>query len=315
MNIAIIGAGIAGLACADILAAHHHQVRLFDKSRGVGGRMSTRRMTTPHGEFQFDHGAQYFTVRDPAFQVIVDRWQTAGIVAAWPAAGSAAWVGVPSMNAPVKAMAARHDVTLAVRIDAIQKQGHGWCLDGEGVPDSRFDVVVIAIPAEQAAPLLAPWENHFSALATATPSDPCWTIMLSFAESVPTDMITLRDDPMIGWAACNSNKPGRTARSPGSQSWVIQASPEWSRQHLEDTQEAVITALTQRLAECLGVVALPEATIAAAHRWRYARSGNAGINALYNAEKQLGVCGDWLLGPRVESAWLSGHALGNTIVT
>ena len=80
-NIAVVGAGIAGLSCATALQAAGHTVQVFDKSRSVSGRMSTRRDA---GEgWQCDHGAQYFTARDPAFAAEVARWQQAGVAALW----------------------------------------------------------------------------------------------------------------------------------------------------------------------------------------------------------------------------------------
>ena len=62
-HFAIVGAGMAGIACARTLVQAGHRVTLFEKSAGIGGRMSTRR-----SQFgTFDHGAQYFTVRDARF--------------------------------------------------------------------------------------------------------------------------------------------------------------------------------------------------------------------------------------------------------
>ena len=79
LHYAVIGAGIAGLSCARALAASGVHVTVFDKSRGSGGRMSTRR-----GEgWACDHGAQYFTARDPLFQAELARWQAAGVAARW----------------------------------------------------------------------------------------------------------------------------------------------------------------------------------------------------------------------------------------
>ena len=310
MNIAIIGAGLSGLACADRLQMQGHRVQLFDKARGAGGRMSTRRISTEWGEVSFDHGAQYFTVRDANFKTVVDQWQSSGAAAPWPVVGPDAWVGTPSMSAPIKWMATRHDVTWSIRVEAIQRQDNGWVLRGEGAPHTCFDAVVIAVPAEQAAALLTPIQNDFATLAKATVSSPCWTLMLSFASPLQTRTITLCDDAIISWAACNSDKPART----GPQSWVIQASAAWSEKHLEDSPDAVQAMLMQRFAECLAVE-LPVPLIAATHRWRYALSGNAGCSALYSPGSQLGVCGDWFLGPRVECAWLSGQALGMMIGT
>jgi hypothetical protein len=76
--------------------------------------MSTRRMSTPLGEASFDHGAQYFTVRDPAFIARVALWAEAGQVAPWPPAGDDAWVGMPSMNTPIRAMADECDVRWSI---------------------------------------------------------------------------------------------------------------------------------------------------------------------------------------------------------
>ncbi len=310
MKIAIIGAGLSGLACADPLVAAGHQVRLFDKSRGPGGRMSTRRAQTSTGELRFDHGAQYFTARDPRFRAIVEQWRKGDLAAKWPAAGDEAWVGTPSMNAPVKAMATDHDVTWSMRIERLTKQQKHWQLNGEDAPvETLFDAVVIAIPAEQAADLLDPLVSSFAEKAHSTVSDPCWTVMLAFTEPLATDVNILRDGAVIGWAARNSDKPMRE----GADSWVIQASPDWSRDHLEDDAEQVCAALIKALAVDLDME-LPEPVHAVAHRWRYARSGSAGINALYDNEAKLGVCGDWLLGPRIECAWLSGNALSQMIL-
>tara|TARA_R110000787_G_scaffold221595_2_gene330328 strand:- start:18088 stop:19023 length:936 start_codon:yes stop_codon:yes gene_type:complete len=310
MNIAIIGSGLSGLACADHLVAAGYQVCLFDKARGPGGRMSTRRAETTAGQVSFDHGAQYFTARDPAFQIVVKQWQESGVAALWAAAGPEAWVGVPAMNAPIKALATRHDVAWSIRIDGLVKQKNGWQLQSEGhIIEALFDVIILAIPAEQAASMLEPWESEFQALAEDTVSAPCWTLMLAFADPIKTGKATFRDDRVIGWAARNSDKPGRT----GPDSWVIQGSPDWSTEHLEDSPEQVVTALSGRFAELLGF-SLPDPLIASAHRWRYARSGKTDHSALYNGDLKIGVCGDWLIGPRVECAWLSGAALAKMVL-
>ena len=94
---------------------------------------------------------------------------------------------------------------------------------------------------------------------------------------------------------------------------MIQAGPDWSREHLEETGEEVVPALLAALSERIGA-ALPEVLSATAHRWRYARSGNSGDGALWDAGLGLGVCGDWLLGPRVECAWVSGDRLALRVV-
>jgi renalase len=317
MRIAIVGAGMSGLACAERLAAGGHAVTAFDKGRGAGGRMATRRLATPAGDVAFDHGAQYFTTRDPAFLARVARWEAAGVVAAWPAAAPDARVGTPGMNAPLRAMAAGLDVRWGTRIDALGSDGSGWTLRGDGVPDDRFDAVVVAVPAEQARPLLAPWDAALAALAEATPSQPCWTGMAAFAERLAVEADVVREDAdpegVLGWAARNGARPGRVGPGQaGAEAWVIQAGPDWSAQHLEDDAADVLASLLQALARATGAV-VPAPTVATAHRWRFARSGAVGRACGWNAARRLGACGDWWLGPRVECAWLSGDALATAI--
>lgn len=307
MNIAIIGAGIAGLACADALRDAGHLVTLFDKGRGAGGRMSTRRVEANGTALQFDHGAQYFTARDPAFVARVLAWEAAGVAAHWPAAGGDAWVGTPAMNAPIKAMAGGHDVCWGTRIEALVEDG-GWRLTGE-TDDRRYDAIVVAVPAEQVAPLLQAHQPEFARQAVGTRSDPSWTVMAAFGAQLPIETDVIRDAGAIGWAARDSAKPGRG----GGETWVIQASPAWSTAHLEDDRDAVAHALLALFAAQTGV-ALPEPTYLGAHRWRYAKSGGRdGPLMLWDAERRIGACGDWLAAPRVEAAWLSGRAMAAAI--
>jgi len=304
MRIAIVGAGMAGMSCGQRLSRLGHEVRLFDKGRGPGGRMATRRMEGGGTALHFDHGAQYFTARDPRFVEQVAHWEASGVAARWAAAGDDAWVGTPAMNAPLKAMAGELGVQFGTRIEQLVRDGDGWQIDGEGAPDTRFDAVLVAVPAEQAGPLLQPHAPAMATLADQTASDPCWTLMAGFEAPLALVQDTLRQRGPIGWAARNNAKPGRASE----ECWVVQASPEWSRAHLEDNAETVAAALLAELAEANGSP-LPRQLGATAHRWRFARSGTAGEEALWDAEQRIGVCGDWLIGPRVEAAYMSGLLL------
>ena len=308
MRIAIVGAGMAGMSCGQGLSRLGHEVRLFDKGRGPGGRMATRRMEDGGTTLHFDHGAQYFTAREPRFVDQVAHWEATGVAARWAAAGDDAWVGTTAMNAPLKAMAGELGVRFGTRIEQLVRDGDGWQIDGEGAPDRRFDAVLVAVPAEQAGPLLQPHAPAMATLADQTASDPCWTLMAGFEAPLALVQDTLRQRGPIGWAARNNAKPGRA----NEECWVIQASPEWSRAHLEDNAETVAAALLAELAEANGGP-LPRQLGATAHRWRFARSGTAGEEALWDAEQRIGVCGDWLIGPRVEAAYMSGLLLAEAV--
>lgn len=293
---------MAGLSCAQKLHEQGHSSVLFDKGRGPGGRMSTRRMSTPLGEASFDHGAQYFTVRDPAFIARVALWAEAGQVAPWPPAGNDAWVGMPSMNTPIRAMANECDVRWNTRIDTLHYDGQ-WRLDGD-----VFDAVILSIPAEQVPALACEHDTSIAEAARSAVSDPCWTVMAAFDHPLLIDGDRLTNLGIIGSAVRNSTKPGRT----GPEAWVLQATAEWSRAHLEDQPAIIEQALLAALVAHIGTDQM-KAIATSAHRWRYAKATALDRGAIWNAEIKLGACGDWLLGPRVEAAWLSGQRLAMQI--
>lgn len=176
-RVAVIGAGLAGLSCARHLQQQGLEVRLFEKSRGAAGRMSTRR-----GEgWQCDHGAQYFTARDPDFRAEVARWQALGVAAVWqprlevfgaadlhtPDETLERFVGTPRMTAPARSLALTLDLRLQSTVQRVERSPDGWRLSTaeQGLLDEAFDALVLAVPAPQAVPLLAPHSPALAGLA------------------------------------------------------------------------------------------------------------------------------------------------------
>ncbi len=309
-RVAIVGAGISGLSCAAELQAAGYDVTLFDKGRGPGGRMSSRRFSTPLGEAVADHGAQYFTARDPAFLTQVQEWESAGIVAPWPDISEDVWVGVPTMNKIVRHMAATLNVHWNMRITTASQTHNGWTLSGEDQQvDGPFDILVLAIPSEQAVTILAQHDFGMAREAMLARFQPCWTAIFAFDAPLPTDASHLRDGDVIGWASRETNKPGRT----GLERWVVQASASWSADCLEEPAEEVAEALLTALAKELHLPPL-QPIAQSTHRWRFAMSTGLGTGSLWNSHIGLGVCGDWLLGPRIECGWLSGRHLSGKIL-
>ena len=309
MRFAIIGAGMAGLACADVLAGAGHAVTLFDKGRGPGGRMSTRRMATPLGEVALDHGAQYFTARDSGFRRLVDGWRQRGIVARWPIVADDAWVGRPGMSAVIKDMAAAHTVRWGHRVTGLVREDGRWRLVSESGGFGPFDAVLLAIPAEQASAILSLHDFAMARIALMARSLPCWTSLFVFDQELPLPAL-LRTGGDIAWAARNSAKPYRS----GPEAWVVQANASWSSKHIECAADDVSALLLAALS-AMAAAPLPPPIAALSHRWRYALSAGTGDGALWEPAIGLGACGDWLLGPRVECAWLSGRMLAERIAS
>lgn len=317
-RIAVLGAGIAGMACATALQQAGYTINVFEKSRGAAGRMSTRRDGNDGAQWQCDHGAQYFTARDPAFQAEVVRWCEAGVAALWTprlkildgaevrdVEKKTRYVGVPRMTAPANFLADKLTLTTQATIKQLQRDEDGWRLVSaeHGLMGERFSAVLVAIPAPQAAVLLPSVAPALAAIAAATHMRGCWTLLLQFASpvSLPFDAAFVHNNA-LSWIARDSSKPGRA----GPESWVLQASAEWSEAHLEDSADNVAAVLTKAFVTLGG----PTPSTWTAHRWRYASTEPAqSRGCVWDAELSIGLCGDWLNGGKVEGAWLSGQAL------
>jgi renalase len=308
-DILIIGGGMAGLSAATALSSAGRKVTVLDKGRGPGGRMAARRVEIDGQSVSFDHGAQYFTARDPAFRAAVADWETAGVAARWPAAGEEAWVGTPGMNGPIRAMAEPLDVRWGVRAEVIHRTAAGWRI-AAGEQTFNAATLLIAVPAEQAAVLLAETAPDLAALAGGVQSAPCWAVMAGFDAPLPIAADTYRSDTApISWAARNSAKPGRM----GVETWVIHASPARSRAIIDWPKEDAAAALLADFFAATG--AAPTApTHCDAHRWLYALpQAIKGESTRFDPALQIGMAGDYLHSPRVEGAWLSGRALAAAV--
>jgi renalase len=341
-SIAIVGAGMAGIACARTLMQAGHQVTVFEKSAGPGGRMATRR--TPFGSF--DHASQYFTVRDARFAKALETvpglckpWSATtvrvldehGRVAAAGLPGCEShWVPVPGMNALVSRWAQplvdSQRLELQTKVTRIERdpiEAHHWQLRTTGAQDSQhvfsgFDAVLLAMPSAQAQDLLqsSAQAGRLAKQIGKVQVAPCWTLLLAYPQAMQPGLSSLGPQwnaarsthHRIAWLARESSKPGRER----IERWTVQASAAWSQEHLEDDVERVQAKLLKAFAEVTGIRAEP--SFATAHLWRYAQTTQAlGATHLWDATAHIGACGDWCIGHRVEDAFISGLELALTV--
>ncbi len=314
-RVAIVGAGLTGLACAQALRTGGTTVTVFERARAGGGRLATRR--TDRGGF--DHGAQYFTVRDPAFAGVVARWEDRGLAARWqPRLGRSEggrpqpspdpqprWVGVPGMSALPRALLDGLALRTETEVVSLARVGESWTLrDATGHTHGPFDAVGVTVAALQAAPLLAAHAD-FARQARNAAYTPCFALMAAFDAplALPYDGVFVRDGA-LAWIARDSSKPGRAA----GERWVAHASPDWAEAHLETPAETLAPCLLAELATLTGDARPPEWT--SCHRWRYALPrAPLGTACLWDAASGLGAAGDWCADGRVEGAYRSGEAL------
>ena len=332
--VAVVGAGVAGLACAQRLRAAGRHVVVFDKGRRPGGRVSTRRQ----GGLQFDHGAQFFTARDPRFVEVVARCEAEGAIARWsgpfatlqggvrggdPRAGAVRYVGAPGMSALAHALAGAHAVQSGARVERVLAHDGGFVLELSG-PDAaapsregRFDEVVLAVPPRQAAELLRDLggEALLAAERLSGALLPSLCAMVAFDVAVPgaDGGMFVDDDEVLGWAAHDGGKPGRG----DAPTYVLHGTAEWSLQNYQRPPEEFAADLVKAFGRALGRDGgLSAPTHLVGHRWGYALADGEPPAAKFVLEASgLGLCGDALGGGRVEGAFVSGLELGDALAS
>jgi renalase len=274
---------------------------------------------------RFDHGAPYFTVRGERFRSYVEHWIEEGIVLPWQpdvvelhqgrtnheGQKGERFVATPGMNEICRRLADGLDVRFNTRVAPPVRDEEVWSIRGEDGTDlGRFDAVLISAPAPQAAKLLvaAPLLVQRAVKIEMLPS---WVVMASFEEPLDLayDAAFLHGSPLT-WIARNSAKPGQ-ASSPDA--WVLQATPAWSEEQIEQGAPWVMDQLLAVFHEETGS-APQNTTFSAAHLWRNAVPPKPHPAPFMLDEKMLiGACGDWCGGPRVEGAFLSGALLAERL--
>lgn len=303
----IIGAGIAGLLAARSLQDAGARVTVLEKSRGLGGRLATKRV----GDAVFDQGAQYFTVKDPRFAAWVDRWETVGVVARWPDGERMRYVGRPSMTAVAKALGEDLDIKRENKVTAIGSCGDHWCVDVENHGCLRAERVLLTAPVPQALALLKAGDyalpEALAARLAALTYDPCLALLVTLGgrSRLPAEGLR-RECGAIRWAADNQAK----GVSPNVAAVTLHLSPDFSAQHYGCT-DAEVLELVRAEAEDLIGAPIAGATL---HRWKFSLARTTDSEPfIWLPESRLGFAGDAFGGPRVEGAALSGLALAGCV--
>lgn len=302
-SVAVIGAGMAGIGAARLLADAGWRVVVFDKSRGLGGRCATKRWEG----HSVDHGAQYFTMRDADFSQAV-RFACGGALSEIQAPivdelgrelpSDGRFFHAEGNSRLARALAEGLDVRTGVTVEAVENRRVG----GE-----EFDIILSTAPWPQTAKLAG-------IPSAQNPYAPCLAgLFLYEGEMVGATAVRYaisdRSGHALAWSACENHKPGRVGG--GFTVMVVHASEEFSRARLEDDPVSWAADLRVLLEERWGISSSAFHAVHP-HRWRYARiSEKMGIPVL---PEGWHFAGDLLTGSRVESAWLAGRAAAAKIL-
>lgn len=321
-RVAVVGAGISGLACARTLKTRGARVVVFEAGRRPGGRAATE--ITPAGSF--DHGAQYFTAHDDDFETWVSAWCDEGFVQRWKAqiialdgdrtadktASARRYVVRDGIQTLSRQLSAELDLRLDTTVAAVTLRGRTWDLAdaaGRSLSPGGYDAVVIAVP--NAAGLLAAAPD-LARRAASVVWQPCWAVLLAIepASGFEFGGAFVDDHPALAWVAREESKPSPAPG--GGERWVLHATARWSALHLNRAPDDVAAMLAEAFATRFNFGFRP--TFISARRWLTALPANPLKEPyLWDPELKIGAIGDWCGGPRIEGAFLSGRGLAQAV--
>ena len=320
----IVGAGLSGLAAARTLHDAGRRVLVLDKGRGVGGRLATRRIHVGETTLHFDHGAQYFTARDPDFRAAVESWQAADVADVWAddfsAVGERAgkgtahyprYRGTDGMAGIAKHLAAGLEVESGVRVTKLTPEAGGWLVECDTGEQFHAADLILTPPVPQSLALLSESGLHpdgeLLAALRKVEFAPCLAVMVTLdgPSGVPAPGGLFAGPEPVSWVADNTQKGLSPVAHPAV---TVHAGPEFSRAHYDTPEAEVVALLLGAAGPWLG----SNAVATKLHRWRYSLP-----TAVYPARHaewhdapagRVLFAGDAFEGPRVEGAYLSGRS-------
>ena len=315
-KILIIGAGLMGLTCARALSDRGLSPVVYEKSRGVGGRLATRRFNE---DVSFDHGGQYVTAQGDNFQTYLNEAIKSGSAAEWLPnldkellSTKKKIVGVTGMNDLVRPLCKELDIRFNITVTGVSRQKKGWLIQTDKSHEKEiFDKVILTVPAPQARDLIYD-ETPLISVLDQVSLLPCLAAMVTFSEKLTIPRDVLRNgSEVLAWCARDSSKPQRKNTY---DSWVLHGTPRWSKDWLDAERDTIAEKLLENFRQTYQNP-LPEIRILRGHKWRFALADKTlGKEFLALDDNTLFLGGDWCMGPRAEYAFNSGRAIAAAVI-
>ena len=321
-KIAVIGAGLAGITFAYIMKDKFN-VKIFEKSRGVGGRMSTRK----EYPFIFDHGAQFFKIKTTECKKFFSQLFKQEIIRPWNFKlayfegnnlreiktiknADKFYVGVPNMDSILKYISKDCNVILDTKIERIKQKNYKWELyDQNKKLHGMYDWVILSLPAEQSLELISD-KTPFYPNVKKIKMNGCYSLMVGMNKSLQLDFdAAFIEKKDIAWLALNDSKPSRIK----NHSLLINSSYEYATKNIKTSKDKVLKHLLNISSNLINYD-LFKSSMIKIHQWRYVEAEcYPKENYFIDHENKIAVCGDWLINSRVEGAFLSANELSKEI--
>lgn len=319
-NVAIIGAGITGLTIGTKLIEAGVSVTLFDKSRGVSGRLATRRAEVSGKVLRFDHGTPFLTtdqtlrLQQLGPSLKRDFLPKLATETSLVDSKKALYLSIPDgINRVGKRLAKKLNLHLNVAVTGVHRAAteSRWLVaPNPNETQQAFDWVILTTPPQQALKILESTQNTLSPLLNEIEPVGCWSLMLAMAEPLTGPDLLYPDSRIVERIICEHKK-----RRPcyGMGVYTIQAHRSWSQHWIESNPKSVARMMLGEL----GALGYETSRVIhqQLHRWLYAGVSNPlDCGFLMDSQQRLMCAGDWCLGNDVGSALDSAEAAAAQII-
>ena len=321
IKMAIIGAGLSGLTAASLLK-EHADITVYEKARGVGGRMSTRRAEP----YYFDHGSQYFTAYTNSFQKFIRPLLDEGIISPWYARyvvfdrnkiihrekwcdREPHYVGVTGMNAIGKYLAKGLNIQLNTHIRFAECKDSWELLDASGQTHKDFDWIISTVPSPQALELTPKSFKYYSDIK-AIKMHACFSVMVGFKKKLSLEFEAAHvKNSDLTWIASNNRKPKHSE----NQTLVLHSSAKYAEANIENDLQEVTEHLLKETNKLIGHD-IRTADYKRIHKWRYATTSKTRESTIFiDKDRKFALCGDWCLDGQIEGAFTAASHLVNAM--
>ena len=318
MDFCILGSGISGSTIANLLSKKY-SVKVFDKARGPGGRSSNKRFK---GNLSFDHGVQYISPKSKQFLKFIKKLCINKTLKTWDKNHldftfekkplSVKYIGKKANNDLIKYNLKGIKKSFASPITKIKFNKNYWEVTLNDKSKHHFKSLIITCPFPQLKKLAKNYLDK-KILKLKVQMQPNITVMLAFKKqkNLPISSIKFNDD-VLAWAA-NENSKKRFKSNVNL--WTLQATLKWSKKTINKykTDKSIMNQLITRFIKLTGFKK-NKIIFKKIHGWKYSYNyEKTPYLSIWNKKINLGVCGDWLNGPKVENAWLSAYDLAKKI--
>ena len=318
IDFCVLGSGVAGSTIANLLSKKY-SVQVFDKSRGPGGRSSNKRLKK---NLSFDHGVQYINPKSKQFIKFIQKLFKKKILNIWNGKHldftfekkplTPKYIGMKANNAICKYYLKGVKLSFASQITKIEYKKDFWEIMLHDNSKHQFKGIILTCPFPQVKKLARKYLDK-KILNLKVKMQPNITVMLAFKNQKELPISSIKfDDDILTWAA-NENSKKRFKSN--LDLWTLQASLEWSKKTINKykNDKKIINKLITRFMLLTGFEK-NKIIYRKIHGWKYSYNyEKTPLLSSWNKKNQLGICGDWFGGPKVENAWLSANDLAKKI--